>query len=74
MNVVNNTRADLIARGVIAGCLKASRVPSETVVVFRVPGSWEEESFQLLKHYGIKPSDRNESLDEAAKRAVNAVS
>ncbi|MCH2657094.1 MAG: hypothetical protein MKZ84_06020 [Dehalococcoidia bacterium] len=73
MNVVNNTRADLIARGVIAGCLKAGCVPSETVVVFRVPGSWEEESFQLLKHYGIEPSDRNESLDEAAKRAVNAV-
>ena len=70
MNVVNNTRADLIARGVILGCLQVDRVPSETINVFRVPGSWEDESFQILQHYGIEPSERTVSLDVAAMRAV----
>ena len=44
MNVVNNTRADIIAEGVVAGIEQAGLQASEAVSVFRVPGSWEEEA------------------------------
>lgn len=70
MNVVSNTRADLIARGVIAGCLDADRDPRQTIAVFRVPGAWERESRELLADYGIRYLDRGVSLDEAAELAV----
>ena len=70
MNVVNNTRVDLVARGVIKGCLEAGRQPAEAVAVFRIPGAWEEEGFRLLRHYGIEPLGREVSIDEAARRAV----
>ena len=30
MNVVSNTRADMMARGVIKGCIEAGRVPADT--------------------------------------------
>lgn len=70
MNVVNNTRADLVARGVIKGCLEAGRQPAQAVAVFRIPGAWEEEGFRLLRHYGIEPLGREVSIDEAARRAV----
>jgi succinyl-CoA synthetase beta subunit len=70
MNVVNNTRVDLVARGVIKGCLEAGRKPAQAVAVFRIPGAWEEEGFRLLRHYGIEPLDRDVSIDEAARRAV----
>jgi succinyl-CoA synthetase beta subunit len=70
MNVVNNTRVDLVARGVIKGCLEARRRPSEAVAVFRIPGAWEEEGFRLLRRYGIEPLGREVSIDEAARRAV----
>jgi len=70
MNVVNNTRADLVARGVIKGCLEAGREPARSVAVFRIPGAWEEEGFRLLRHYGIEPLGRDVSIDEAARRAV----
>lgn len=70
MNVVNNTRVDLVARGVIKGCLESGRDPARTVVAFRIPGAWEEEGFTLLRHYGIEPLDRTVSIDEAAKVAV----
>ncbi len=39
MNVVNNTRADVMARGVLMGIERAGLKPSETLGVFRVPGS-----------------------------------
>ena len=71
MNVVNNTRVDLVARGVIKGCLEAGRDPAEAVAVFRIPGAWEEEGFRLLRHYGIEPLGREVSIDEAARRAVH---
>ncbi|MDP3064738.1 MAG: ATP citrate lyase citrate-binding domain-containing protein, partial [Chloroflexota bacterium] len=70
MNVVNNTRVDLVARGVIKGCLEAGRDPAQTVAVFRIPGAWEDEGFRLLRHYGIEPLGRTVSIDEAARRAV----
>ena len=70
MNVVNNTRVDLVARGVIKGCLDAGREPSQAVAVFRIPGAWEDEGVRLLRHYGIDPLGREVSIDEAARRAA----
>ncbi|MBW2354316.1 MAG: acetate--CoA ligase family protein [Deltaproteobacteria bacterium] len=70
MNVVSNTRVDLVARGVVKGILEAGRVPSDTVAVFRVPGAWEEEGFKILSKYGVPYCDRSVSIDEAAKMAV----
>lgn len=74
MNVVNNTRADLIARGVIRGCLDAGLEPASAIAVFRVPGAWEEECVALLRHYGVTACDRSVSIDEAAGLAVAATS
>lgn len=70
MNVVNNTRADVMARGLLMGCKKAGRSPSETVVVFRIPGSWEDEARELLAEAGIEALGREVSLDAAAKLSV----
>ena len=70
MNVVSNTRVDLIARGIIKGVLDAGKTPADTVAVFRVPGAWEEEGFKILKKYGVDYCDRTVSIDEAAGIAV----
>jgi succinyl-CoA synthetase beta subunit/citryl-CoA synthetase large subunit len=70
MNVVNNTRADVMARGVIEGAKRAGRVPAEAISVFRVPGSWEQEARTLLAAEGIEALGREVSLDEAARYAV----
>jgi succinyl-CoA synthetase beta subunit/citryl-CoA synthetase large subunit len=70
MNVVSNTRVDLVARGVIKGCLAAGREPREAISIFRVPGSWEEEGAKILRKYGVPFCDRTVSIDEAARRAV----
>jgi succinyl-CoA synthetase beta subunit/citryl-CoA synthetase large subunit len=70
MNVVSNTRVDLIARGVIKGILEVGKNPSETLSVFRVPGAWEEEGFKILSKYGVDYCDRTVSIDEAARKAV----
>jgi succinyl-CoA synthetase beta subunit/citryl-CoA synthetase large subunit len=70
MNVVSNTRVDLVARGVIKGIIESGRVPSETLAVFRVPGAWEEEGFKILSKYGVPYCDRTISIDEAARVAV----
>lgn len=70
MNVVSNTRVDLIARGVIKGVLAAGKDPARTIAVFRVPGAWEEEGFKILKKYGVPYSDRKVSIDKAAAIAV----
>jgi succinyl-CoA synthetase beta subunit len=69
MNVVNNTRVDLVARGVIKGCIESGRDPAKAIAAFRVPGAWEEEGFRLLRHYGVSYLDRSVSIDEAARRA-----
>lgn len=70
MNVVSNTRVDLVGRGVIRGVIEAGREPAEAIAVFRVPGSWEEEGIKILRRYGIPFCDRTVSIDEAARRAV----
>jgi succinyl-CoA synthetase beta subunit/citryl-CoA synthetase large subunit len=70
MNVVSNTRVDLVARGVVKGILEAGKVPSETLTVFRIPGAWEEEGFKILSRYHVPYCDRSVSIDEAANMAV----
>ena len=70
MNVVSNTRVDLVARGIVKGILEADKVPAETVAIFRVPGAWEEEGFKILSKYGVPYCDRSVSIDGAAKMAV----
>lgn len=74
MNVVSNTRADLVARGVIKACLAVGRDPAATISVFRVPGAWEDDSRELLAHYGIDALDRSVGIDEAARLAVTRAS
>jgi succinyl-CoA synthetase beta subunit/citryl-CoA synthetase large subunit len=73
MNVVSNTRVDLVARGVVKGILELGRDPAETVAIFRVPGAWEEEGFKILAKYGVPYCDRSVSIDEAARMAVERI-
>src|SRR5215218_3225805 len=70
MNVVSNTRADLVARGVIEACLATGRDPAETIAVYRVPGAWEDEARELLADYGIDALGREVGIDAASRRAV----
>jgi len=70
MNVVNNTRADVMARGVLAGVRRAGGEPARVITVFRIPGSWEQEAHDLLAAAGIEALGRKVSLDEAARLAV----
>jgi len=70
MNVVNNTRVDLVARSVIKGCVESGRDPATTIAAFRIPGAWEDEGFRLLRHYGVEYLDRSVSIDEAARWAI----
>jgi succinyl-CoA synthetase beta subunit/citryl-CoA synthetase large subunit len=69
MNVVSNTRADLVARGVIKGVLEMGRDPREVIAAFRIPGSWELESQAILSRYGVAFFDRDADLD----RVVEAI-
>jgi succinyl-CoA synthetase beta subunit len=70
MNVVSNTRVDIVARGVIKGCIESGRDPADVIAIFRIPGSWEEEGFKILEKYGVEYCDRSVSMYEAAGRAV----
>ena len=70
MNVVSNTRVDIVARGVIAGCIALGRDPAEAIAIFRIPGAWEEEGFKILAKHGVEYCDRSVSMYEAAGRAV----
>ena len=70
MNVVSNTRVDIVARGVIKGCVEAGRIPSDTITIFRIPGAWEDDGIKILKKYGVEYCDRTVSMYEAAGRAV----
>ena len=69
-NVVSNTRVDIVARGVIKGCVEAGRNPADTIAIFRIPGAWEDDGFKILKKYGVEYCDRTVSMYEAAGRAV----
>ena len=73
MNVVSNTRVDIVARGVIKGCIESGRNPAEAIAVFRIPGSWEGEGFKILSKYGVDYCDRSVSMYEAAGRAVSSM-
>jgi len=70
MNVVSNTRVDIVARGVIKGCVESGRNPAETIAIFRIPGAWEDDGFKILRKYGVEYCDRTVSMYEAAGRAV----
>ncbi|MDG2306971.1 MAG: acetate--CoA ligase family protein [Candidatus Binatia bacterium] len=70
MNVVSNTRVDIVARGVIKGCIQAGKDPGEVITIFRIPGSWEDEGFKILAKHGVEYCDRSVSMYEAAGRAV----
>lgn len=72
-NVLSNTRVDLVARGVIKGLLNSGIDPKKFPVIFRVPGSWEEEGFRILEKYGIKYFTREHTMEEAAKYLVEMV-
>jgi succinyl-CoA synthetase beta subunit len=70
MNIVSNTRVDIVARGVIKGVVESGYDPAEKIAIFRIPGSWEEEGFKILARYGVEYCDRAVSMSEAARRAV----
>jgi len=70
MNVVSNTRVDIVARGVIKGCIESGKDPAEVISIFRIPGAWEDEGFKILEKYGVEYCDRSVSMDDAAGRAV----
>ena len=69
-NVLSNTRVDLVARGVIKGLTNAGVDLKKFPVVFRVPGSWEDDGFKILEKYGIKYFTRESTMDEAAEYLV----
>ncbi len=70
MNVVSNTRVDIVARGVIKGCVESGRDPGQTIAIFRIPGAWEDDGFKILRKYRVEYCDRTVSMYEAAGRAV----
>jgi len=70
MNVVSNTRVDIVARGVVKGCIESGKDPAEVITVFRIPGAWEDEGFKILEKYGVEFCDRSVSMYDAAGRAV----
>jgi succinyl-CoA synthetase beta subunit/citryl-CoA synthetase large subunit len=73
MSIVSNTRVDIVARGVIKACVELGFEPAEKIAIFRIPGAWEEEGFKILERYGVPYADRTVSLNEAARRAAEAV-
>jgi succinyl-CoA synthetase beta subunit len=73
MSIVSNTRVDIVARGVIKACVELGYDPAEKIAIFRIPGAWEEEGFKILERYGVPYADRSVSLNEAARRAVEAI-
>ena len=72
-NVVSNTRADLVARGVIKGITELGFEPKDKILIFRVPGAWETDAAKILERYGVEYCDRTVSISEAARRAVEKV-
>lgn len=69
-NVVSNTRADLVARGVIKAIIELGFEPADKILIFRVPGAWEADAAKILEKYGVEYCDRTVSISEAARRAV----
>ncbi len=73
MNVVSNTRVDIVARGVVKGVIEMGFDPAEKIAIFRIPGAWEAEGYKLLEKYGVDYCDRTVSMSEAARRAVEKI-
>jgi succinyl-CoA synthetase beta subunit/citryl-CoA synthetase large subunit len=73
MNVVSNTRVDIVARGVVKGVVESGFDPAEKIAVFRIPGAWEGEGFKLLEKYGVNYCDRSVSMSDAARIAVERI-
>ena len=73
MNVVSNTRVDIVARGVVKGVVESGYDPADKIAIFRIPGAWEGEGFKILEKYGVEYCDRTVSMSEAARRAVEKV-
>jgi succinyl-CoA synthetase beta subunit len=71
MNVVSNTRVDLVARGVIKGILELGRDPRTTIAAFRIPGSWEDEGQAILRHFGVPYFGRETSVDQVVETIKN---
>jgi succinyl-CoA synthetase beta subunit len=72
MNVVSNTRADVIAEGIIEGVLEVGGRPAQRILAFRVPGSCEAEATRLLAIHGVRTFDRTTSLEDVAAFVVAA--
>ena len=70
-NVLNNTRVDLVARGVIKGLLDSGIDPATFPIVVRSSGSWEDDGYRILDKYGIEWFDRTRTMDAAAKYIVD---
>ena len=70
-NVLNNTRVDLVARGVIKGLLDSGIDPGSFPIVVRSSGSWEEDGYRILDKYGIEWFDRTRTMDAAARHIVD---
>jgi succinyl-CoA synthetase beta subunit len=73
MSIVSNTRVDIVARGVIKACLELGMDPAEKIAIFRIPGAWEDEGYQILERYGVEYADRSVSMHDAARRAVEKI-
>ena len=69
-NVVSNTRVDLVARGLIKGIVESGLDPAQTVVAFRMPGSWEDEGFVILRRYGVPFHTREVSIDQVVDKII----
>ena len=69
-NVLNNTRVDLVARGVIKGLLDSGIDPATFPIVVRSSGSWEDDGYRILDKYGIEWFDRTRTIDAAASYIV----
>lgn len=72
MNVTNNTRADIIAEGVIDGILAAGRNPAETIAVFRIPGPGEKRCRAILAEHDIDYHGADVSLEQAVELVASA--
>ena len=70
MNVVSNTRVDIVARGVIKGVIESGYDPAHKIAIFRIPGSWEQDGFKILSKSGVEYCDRSVSMFDAAGRSV----
>lgn len=68
--VLQVTRVDIIARGVIKAVLEKGYSPAEKIAVFRVPGAWEEEGFRILRKYNVNFLDRSFTIDDTVREAI----